>query len=138
MINVSFIPFFVFGFWSLLATKLRKYENITNITQSLFTFCKTEKTGKKITQLKWPKHQKPKIWDEAFVFYLFIRQIRINHFYEMFLNLCIAHPKKSRCIILQVHALLTWLKNELKCKWVATARNTQFLPLICQGFFSLS
>ena len=23
--NVSFIPFFVFGFWSLLATKLRKY-----------------------------------------------------------------------------------------------------------------
>ena len=27
--NVSFIPFLVFGFWSLLATKLRKYENIT-------------------------------------------------------------------------------------------------------------
>ena len=26
---VLFIPFFVFGFWSLLATKLRKYENIT-------------------------------------------------------------------------------------------------------------
>ena len=26
---VSFIPFFVFGFWSLLATKLRKYKNIT-------------------------------------------------------------------------------------------------------------
>ena len=25
----SFIPFFVFGFWSLLATKLQKYENIT-------------------------------------------------------------------------------------------------------------
>ena len=25
---VSFIPFFVFGFWSLLATKLRKYKNI--------------------------------------------------------------------------------------------------------------
>ena len=23
--NVSFIPFLVFGFWSLLATKLRKY-----------------------------------------------------------------------------------------------------------------
>ena len=27
-IYVSLIPFFVFGFWSLLATKLRKYENI--------------------------------------------------------------------------------------------------------------
>ena len=26
---VSFIPFFVFGFWSLLAMKLQKYENIT-------------------------------------------------------------------------------------------------------------
>ena len=52
-----------------------------------------------------------------------------------FSNQWIAHPKKSRCIILQVHALLTWLQNELKCKWVATARNTQFLPLICQGFF---
>ena len=28
-LNVSFILFFVFGFWSLLATKLRKYKNIT-------------------------------------------------------------------------------------------------------------
>ena len=26
---VSFIPFLVFGFWSLLATKLQKYKNIT-------------------------------------------------------------------------------------------------------------
>ena len=26
---VLFIPFFVFGFWSLLAMKLRKYKNIT-------------------------------------------------------------------------------------------------------------
>ena len=26
---VSFIPYFVFGFWSLLAMKLRKYEKIT-------------------------------------------------------------------------------------------------------------
>ena len=26
---VSFIQFFIFGFWSLLATKLRKYKNIT-------------------------------------------------------------------------------------------------------------
>ena len=25
---VSFIQFFIFGFWSLLATKLRKYKNI--------------------------------------------------------------------------------------------------------------
>ena len=29
LINVSFIPFFVFYFWSLLATNLRKYGNIT-------------------------------------------------------------------------------------------------------------
>ena len=35
-INVSFITFFVFGFWSLLATKLRKYKNIS---KSSFTFC---------------------------------------------------------------------------------------------------
>jgi hypothetical protein len=28
VIFVSFIPFFVFGFWSLLAMKLRKYENV--------------------------------------------------------------------------------------------------------------
>ena len=27
--NVSFIPFFVFGFWSLLVMKLQKYGNIT-------------------------------------------------------------------------------------------------------------
>ena len=35
--NVLFIPFFIFGFWSLLATKLQKYKNIT---LSLYTFCK--------------------------------------------------------------------------------------------------
>ena len=29
MVSVPFIPFFVFGFWSLLATKLQKYKNIT-------------------------------------------------------------------------------------------------------------
>ena len=59
--NVSFIPFFVFGFWSLLAKQLQKYANIT----SLFTYCKArwtrkKKNRKKITQLKWPKYQKPK------------------------------------------------------------------------------
>ena len=26
---VLFIPYFIFGFWSLLATNLQKYENIT-------------------------------------------------------------------------------------------------------------
>ena len=36
----------------------------------MFTFCKTwwarrKNPGKKITQLKWPKYQKPKIWDEG-------------------------------------------------------------------------
>ena len=51
-VNVSFIPFFVFGFWSLLATKLRKYYVIfVYILQGKMG--KTEnKTGKKITQLK--------------------------------------------------------------------------------------
>ena len=34
---VSFIQFFVFDFWSLLATKLQKYKNIA---QYLFTICK--------------------------------------------------------------------------------------------------
>ena len=29
LINVSFIPFFFFDFWSLLANGLQKYENIT-------------------------------------------------------------------------------------------------------------
>ena len=57
---VSFIPFFVFGFWSLLATKIWKYYVIfVYILQG-----KMEKNGKKITQLKWPKYQKIKIWDE--------------------------------------------------------------------------
>ena len=47
---VSFIPFFVFGFWSLLATKLQKYVNFVYVLQDKSG--KTEKTGKKITQLK--------------------------------------------------------------------------------------
>ena len=51
VINVSFIPFFVFGFWSLLATKLRKYYEIfVYILQGKMG--KTEKNGKKIMQLK--------------------------------------------------------------------------------------
>ena len=56
--TVLFIPFSDFDFWSLLAKKLQKFENIK---KSLFTFCKArEKNGKKITQLKWLKYQKPK------------------------------------------------------------------------------
>ena len=47
MIFVSFIPFFVFCFWSLLVTKLRKYEDIT---ESLFTFCKARWAGRKKNQ----------------------------------------------------------------------------------------
>ena len=51
--NVSFIPFFVFGFWSLLATKLQKYENITYSVYILQgRMGKTGKNGKKFTQLK--------------------------------------------------------------------------------------
>ena len=57
---VSFNPFFVFRFWSLLATKIWKYYVIfVYILQGKMG--KTEKTGKKITQLKWPKYQKPKV-----------------------------------------------------------------------------
>ena len=43
-IYVSLTPYFVFGFWSLLATKLQKYKNIT---YSLFTFCKAKCTRRK-------------------------------------------------------------------------------------------
>ena len=46
---VLFIPFFVFGFWSLLATKLQKCENIT---KSLFTFCKAQWVRWKKTERK--------------------------------------------------------------------------------------
>ena len=46
---VSFIPFFVYGFWSLLVTKLRKYENIT---QSLFTFARQDGKDGKILERK--------------------------------------------------------------------------------------
>ena len=67
-INVSFISFFVSGFWSLLAIKLRKYKNIT---QSLFTFCKARWARWKKTERKSrncndqnTKNQKTKIWDE--------------------------------------------------------------------------
>ena len=66
--NVLFIPFFVFGFWSLLVTKLLKY---INITLSLFTFCKVRWKRWKKTEgksRKWrgqnTKRQKTKIWDE--------------------------------------------------------------------------
>ena len=62
--NVSFIPFFIFGFWSLLATKLQKYHVIfVNILQGKMG--KTEKNGKKITQSNQNcKNQTTKIWDE--------------------------------------------------------------------------
>ena len=29
--SVSFIPFFIFGFWSLLATNIQNYKNISNL-----------------------------------------------------------------------------------------------------------
>ena len=57
---VSFIPFFVFGFWSLLAMKLRKYYVIfVYILQGKMG--KTEKTGKnhktKVTKIPKPKEE---------------------------------------------------------------------------------
>ena len=63
-INVSFIPFFVFGICLLLVTKLRKYENIIFVYILQGKMGKTGKNRKKIMQLKWPKYQKTKIWDE--------------------------------------------------------------------------
>ena len=59
LIYVSFIPFFVFGFWSLLATKLQKYY-IIFVYFLQGKMGKTETNEKKIMQLKWPKYQKPK------------------------------------------------------------------------------
>ena len=54
--------FFVLGFWSLLATILQRiwkyYVIFVYILQGKLG--KTERTGKKILQLKWPKYQKPK------------------------------------------------------------------------------
>ena len=44
----EFTPFFVFGFWSLLATKLRKYDVIFLQDKMV----KTDINEKKITQLK--------------------------------------------------------------------------------------
>ena len=42
MIFVSFIPFFVFGFWSLLATKLGRYK----IYYAIFVYILQGKMGK--------------------------------------------------------------------------------------------
>ena len=81
--NVLFIPFFVFCFWSLLATKLWKYYIIfLYILQG-----KMEKNGKKITQLKWPKYQKPMdeniqgISFRNWLFKLALRDSRTNIFF---------------------------------------------------------
>ena len=52
---VLFIPFLVFDFWSLLATKDK------NITQSLIKFCKARwKKWKENHATKGKKYQKPK------------------------------------------------------------------------------
>ena len=56
---VSFIPFFEFGYWSLLATRLQKYYVIF-VYSLQGKMGKTGKNRKKITQLKWTKYQKPK------------------------------------------------------------------------------
>ena len=56
---VLFIQFLVFGFWSLLWTKLWKYYIIfIYILQGEMS--QTENNEKKIMQPKWPKYQKPK------------------------------------------------------------------------------
>ena len=86
--NVSFIPYFVFCFSSLLALELRKYKNIT---YSLFTFCKARWAWWKKTERKsrnWSdqniKNQLTKIWDEQ-VLENIKRQTRFYtvHFYAL-------------------------------------------------------
>ena len=52
---VLFIPFFVCGFWSLLAIKLWKYNNIT---KSLFAFCKARWARQK---KKWKENHATKV-----------------------------------------------------------------------------
>ena len=56
---VSFIPFFEFGYWSLLATRLQKYYVIF-VYSLQGKMGKTGKNRKKITQLKSLKYQNPK------------------------------------------------------------------------------
>jgi len=51
---VLFIPFLVFGFWSLLAMKLQKYENIM---YSLFTFY----NARWARQKKWKENHTTKV-----------------------------------------------------------------------------
>ena len=61
-IFVSFIPFLVFGFWSLLSTKLQKYKILCNVC---LHFARQDgQDGKKwkenhATKVR-PKYQKPK------------------------------------------------------------------------------
>ena len=52
VIYVSFIPFFVFGYWSLLATKLRKYYVI-------FVYILQGKIGK--TEKNWKENHATKV-----------------------------------------------------------------------------
>ena len=47
-----------FSFWSLLAIFVYILQG------KMDKMDKMEKTEKKITQLKWPKYQKTKMWDE--------------------------------------------------------------------------
>ena len=59
---VSFIPFFVFAFWSLLATKLRKYYILQGKMGKMEKKNRKENHATKVTKI--PKNQKTKIWDE--------------------------------------------------------------------------
>ena len=63
MIDIHCFVHTIFCFWSLLATKSQKYYIIfVYILQGKTG--KTKKNWKKITQLKWPKNQNAKKWDE--------------------------------------------------------------------------
>ena len=66
---VSFIPFFMFGFWLLLATKLQKCKILREL--GLLTFCKErwarkKKNEKKNHTIKVTKIPKTKILDNKF------------------------------------------------------------------------
>jgi hypothetical protein len=89
---VSFIPFFVYGFWSLLATKLRKYSIIfVYILQG--KMCKMEKTRKenhatKVTKI--PKTEETNagqpVWVTILLYFNLKNKMKIQELQKYFLE----------------------------------------------------
>ena len=92
--SVLFIQFFVFSFWSLLATKLQKYYVIfVYILQGKMG--KMEKSRKKIMQLRWRKYQKPKDENMGRTKHISISVWSTNTYSSKIANTC-AIRKKSQ------------------------------------------